>query len=424
MGMGQYFLRVIRGCLALLAFITIIMTAHFVRLYPMSILRLGGWLVWLPLLLAIFSVIVYIWAIWAQSTKRNIIPWNGVRYIGSLILFAAWLTPPSYGIHNTLEYLGRYNRTEEFFAFWNCGRPDCSLWFVIDICGFLMALLVLLEMILTYRYERSSNVRKADTLPTATVSGAGHVQQNSVNVQQQPDQPAVYYPPPRMTAPYQSYTTPHKEYPAAAPYQVSATGTPFSSSPYSNPQPTTLLVGPAPIQQQLVHQYVYGRAQQLSSTNDDYAIPRPDSTPQVSQQARVYQHSPSTTNTYGWVLKTTMAQKCTLQSQSARYACSFLLCVAWLVSPCHVINTLLGSLRKYASEDKFFTLWTCGTAGNPFNSWCKLRFGIDLCGFLMALLVFLEVTFTYLNERSLDAADKADTLPTTMVAAPGPGQQY
>ncbi|KAK3813207.1 MAG: hypothetical protein J3Q66DRAFT_412634, partial [Benniella sp.] len=123
---------------------------------------------------------------------------------------------------------------------------------------------------------------------------------------------------------------------------------------------------------------------------------------------------------YGWTLKASMAQKYTIQSHSARYACSFLLCAAWLVSPSHSVNSTLETLREYGLEDMFSEIWGCGNLGNPL---CKLRFGIDICGFLMALLVFLEVTLIYLNERSLNA-HKEGTLPTTVVVAPGPVQQF
>ena len=123
---------------------------------------------------------------------------------------------------------------------------------------------------------------------------------------------------------------------------------------------------------------------------------------------------------YSWALKAATAQKNIIQSNSARYACSLLLCVAWLLSPCYGVNSLLNNLRQYALEDEFFKAWACGNLGNPL---CKLRFGIDICGFLMALFVLLEVILTYLNERSPNA-HKAGTLPTTVVVAPGPGQQY
>ncbi|KAF9346098.1 hypothetical protein BGX34_004184, partial [Mortierella sp. NVP85] len=123
---------------------------------------------------------------------------------------------------------------------------------------------------------------------------------------------------------------------------------------------------------------------------------------------------------YSWALKAQGAKKNIIQSDSIRYACSFLLCAAWLASPSYGINSLLVNLRKYALEDQFFKLWACGNLGAPM---CRLRFGIDICCFLMALFVFLEVILAHLNGRSPDA-HRADTLPTTAVVASDPVQQY
>jgi len=210
--MGATLLRVLRIFLVLLAFSTLGMTVYLVREFHISISDPQGWSNWLPLFLAIFSGIAYSWALWA---KKNIISWNGVRYIGSLILAAAWLVSPIHTIVVLLDGLRQIAMEDRFFEVWNCssqGLTSCKISFATDICGFVMALFVLLEVILAYRYERSSKARKAGTLPTTVVVGPGPVQQYPAQpvqqfvyspVQQQPGQPAAYYPQPGMTAPFQ-----------------------------------------------------------------------------------------------------------------------------------------------------------------------------------------------------------------------------
>jgi len=207
--MGAKLLRVLRIFLVLLAFSTLGMTVYLVRLFQISISGPQGWSDWLPLFLAIFSVIAYSWALWAQ---KDIISWNGVRYIGSFIIGAAWLVSPIHTIFRLLDGLHQAAMEYQFFEVWNCSWQGCKISFAIDICGLVMALFVLLEVILAYRYERSSNARKAGTLPTTVIAGPGPVQQYPAQpvqqfaytpIQQQPGQPAVYYPQPGMTAPFQ-----------------------------------------------------------------------------------------------------------------------------------------------------------------------------------------------------------------------------
>jgi hypothetical protein len=180
------------------------------------------------------SVIAYSWAIKAQRAQKNIIQSNSARYTCSILFCAAWLASPSNAINELLEYLRRYGMEKEFFRFWDCGKPECNVGFAIDICGFLVALFVLLEAILAYIYERSSNVHRAGTLPTTIVVAPGPVQQYPAQpvqqfvynpVQQQPGQPAAYYPQPVMTTPYQ-------QGPIITPYQVS------QQAPAYQPYPT------------------------------------------------------------------------------------------------------------------------------------------------------------------------------------------
>jgi hypothetical protein len=175
------------------------------------------------LFLAILSIIAYSWALKAQMAQKNIIRSNSARYTGSVLFCIAWLVSPIYMIIALLDNLRKYALEDKFFEFWDCsrGEPSCRYGFAATICGFLMALFVLLEVILAYRYERSPNACKAGTLPTTVVAGPGPVQQypaqpvhqfafNPIQ-QQQPGQPsAVYYhPQPVMTAPYQSPAMPY-----------------------------------------------------------------------------------------------------------------------------------------------------------------------------------------------------------------------
>ncbi|KAK3813209.1 MAG: hypothetical protein J3Q66DRAFT_412637, partial [Benniella sp.] len=233
--MGPELLRVLRFCLVLLAFITFGIIAHTVRTYKISISDSAYWDVWLPFFLAIFCVIVYSWALKAQTAQKNIIQSNGARYIGSLILYAAWLASPSFTIHNILYNIRQYELEGDFFEYWNCGSPGCHLGFAQGICSFLMALFVLLELILAYLYERSFNVHRANPRPTTIVVGPPPVQQYPYNpaqpvqqfvydpvLPQQPgQQPQAYYPQPVIrpviTAPYNQSPTFLEQAPAYQP---------------------------------------------------------------------------------------------------------------------------------------------------------------------------------------------------------------
>jgi hypothetical protein len=202
--MGQGFLRVIRGCLVLLALVTIFAAAQFVRIYQVPISNPKQWHRWLPLFLAILSVIVYSWALGAQSAQKNITQSHGARYICSLLLFAAWLASPIYMVITILDVLRQYGLQDDFFEYWDCNRlggGSCLYGFATDICGFVMALFVLLEVILVCLNERSLNARKAGILPTTVVVGPGLVQQYPA----QPVQQLAYVPVQQvMTVPYQA----------------------------------------------------------------------------------------------------------------------------------------------------------------------------------------------------------------------------
>ncbi|KAK3813043.1 MAG: hypothetical protein J3Q66DRAFT_412406, partial [Benniella sp.] len=198
--MGAKLLRVLRIFLVLLALSTLGLAAYYLIRFRISISDPLYWYRWLQLFLAIFSAITYIWALWAP---KNIIKWNGIHYIGSLILAAAWLVCPIYWIILEFSYLRQFALEDKFFEYWSCNiilGPLCKIRFAADICGFVMTLFVLLEVILAHRDERSSKARKAGTLPTTVVAGPGPVQQYPA----QPGQPAAYYyPQPGMTGPYQ-----------------------------------------------------------------------------------------------------------------------------------------------------------------------------------------------------------------------------
>ncbi|KAK3813202.1 MAG: hypothetical protein J3Q66DRAFT_347621 [Benniella sp.] len=196
--MGQGFLQVIRGCLILLALATIIMAAQFVRIYQIQISDSKQWHRWMPLILAILSVIVFSWILGAQSAQKSFSRSNGARYICSLLLCAAWLVSPIYMIIIILDLLRPYALEDQFFEYWYCRiEPSCKYGFATDVCSFLMALFVLLEAISVYLYGLSRKARKAGALPTTVMVGSG--------LQQYPAQPVHYVPVQQvMTVPYQS----------------------------------------------------------------------------------------------------------------------------------------------------------------------------------------------------------------------------
>ncbi|KAF9354051.1 hypothetical protein BGX34_011242 [Mortierella sp. NVP85] len=193
------------------------MTVHAMILEKILVFDTDYWPTWLPLFLAIFSLIAYTWALKAQKEQRNIIKSNAARYICSLLLCAAWLASPSYVIDVILDYLRQDNRTDQFFKYWNCDEPGCGPGFSIDLFCFFMAFFVFVEVIFAY-HERSSSLHGVGTLPTTVVS-PGPVQQYLAHpdqkivyspVQQPGLPPAAYHPQPVM---YQTRTMPHQQGP-------------------------------------------------------------------------------------------------------------------------------------------------------------------------------------------------------------------
>ncbi|KAK3813199.1 MAG: hypothetical protein J3Q66DRAFT_371747 [Benniella sp.] len=176
--MGQAFLKAIRSCLA---FITFTIVVHFLRLYELAVFDPEYWPTWLPLFLAIFSLIAYSWALKAQKEQRNIIKSNAARYTCSLLLCAAWLASPSYVVTLILSSPRQGGMADQFFKYWNCGKAVCNLG-SIDLCGFFMAFLVLVEVIFAY-HERSSNIHGADK-PTSVTVAPAPVQQQQQPIQQ------------------------------------------------------------------------------------------------------------------------------------------------------------------------------------------------------------------------------------------------
>jgi len=254
--MGQGFLKAIRGCLVLFAFITFVITVHAVRLYEIPISEPKTWPTWTPLFLSIFSLIAYSWALKAQKEQRNIIKSNAARYTCSLLLCAAWLASPSYVVNVILSYLRRrYNSTDQFFDFWNCDLPGCSLGIAIYLFGFFMAFFVFVEVIFAYQ-ERSSDIHGADARPASIIIGPAPVPQQQLSpvhqysaqpvqqyayapVVQQPGQPMAYYPQPVMAVPYQSPTMPYQQGPTT-PYQVATSPHQvLQMAPANQPYPTS-----------------------------------------------------------------------------------------------------------------------------------------------------------------------------------------
>jgi hypothetical protein len=234
--MGQGYLQAIRGCLVLFAFITFILTIQFMRFFGIPMFNTDYWDSWLPLLLAILSITAYSWALKAQAARKNIIQSNAVRYTCSFLLCGAWLGSPSYTVDSILDFLSRYNRTDEFFEYWNCSKPGCGVGFAMDLFGFIIGFLVFVEMIFAY-YERSSNVHEAGTLPTTVVVSAGPVQQYTAQPVQQivyspvlQQQPVAYHPQPVM---YHTSTMPHQQGPTTTAYQVTQQASAYQ--PYPTP---------------------------------------------------------------------------------------------------------------------------------------------------------------------------------------------
>jgi len=218
--MGLGFLRVLRILLVLLAFIIFVSAVHYVRL-------LGGLDMGVAAFLAIYSGIAYSWALKAQAAKMNIIKSNAARCTGSLLLCVAWLITRGYATPYIFgrSYYDRNPCTEE-----ECGdlRP---LAIIVELGGVIVAILVFLEVIFAYRYERSSRALKRDTEAMGNIivgpapvqpeiQHAHYAPQQYVygQAQPQPGQPLMHYPQPAMTASHQKLTMPNQD--PAASYKI------------------------------------------------------------------------------------------------------------------------------------------------------------------------------------------------------------
>jgi len=193
--MGLGFLRALRICLVLFTSIFFILFATTMGRYLDY--EVSSWYTWVTLFLAIYVGIAYGWALKAQAAKRNIIKSNCARGTGSLLLCAAWL----FFHYGVLFHSG-------------CEQPECSLEFAMDLFGFFVAILIFLELIFAYRYERSFKALKRDTEATSNIivcpapvpSAPLYAHQYVYDPTQQPGQPLMYYPQPVMTGPYQTPT--------------------------------------------------------------------------------------------------------------------------------------------------------------------------------------------------------------------------
>jgi hypothetical protein len=102
---------------------------------------------------------------------------------------------------------------------------------------------------------------------------------------------------------------------------------------------------------------------------------------------------------YGWALKAQATKRNIIKSNAVRYTCSLLLCAAWLFSRNYTIYWISGQYDR--------------------NN--ILGFAIDIGGFIMAFLVFLELIFAYRYERSSRAL-KRDAPATNIIIGPAPVQ--
>lgn len=221
--MGLGILRAIRICLLLLAFANGLLAIYGVKTGEHRE-DMNMWTVWLPLVLAIISDISYTLAVRAQRAGTIIIESNATRYTCAFFLCVAWLVSPSY----VVNYIAQGVPSQYFFEVWNCSYDtQCGVWFAADLCGFLMAFFVFLEMIFAHRYERSSTAYKSDTSTTVIVGPAlvqpapqnSHLAPHQYVYGSAPSQPAAYYPQqPAMAAPYPAPTMPYQA--SATPYQV------------------------------------------------------------------------------------------------------------------------------------------------------------------------------------------------------------
>ncbi|KAK3813192.1 MAG: hypothetical protein J3Q66DRAFT_442421 [Benniella sp.] len=98
---------------------------------------------------------------------------------------------------------------------------------------------------------------------------------------------------------------------------------------------------------------------------------------------------------YGWALKAQAAKMNIIKSNAVRYTCSFLLYAAWLAS-----------------------------RGYVFPDYHDNDFGIatDICGLIMAHLVFLELIFAYRYERSSKALKRDAEAMGNIIVGPAPVQ--
>ncbi|KAF9344128.1 hypothetical protein BGX34_005968 [Mortierella sp. NVP85] len=141
--MGLGLLRALRICLVLFASIFFILVAIDMGLDQDYKARY--WITWVSLFFAIYAGIAYGWALKAQAAKRNIIKPN----------CTVWLLFRRYGVL--------------FYPQHACGERACSFEFFIEFFGFSVGILIFLELIFAYRYERSFKALKKDTEATHNI---------------------------------------------------------------------------------------------------------------------------------------------------------------------------------------------------------------------------------------------------------------
>ncbi|KAG0246659.1 hypothetical protein B0O80DRAFT_482696 [Mortierella sp. GBAus27b] len=172
-----------------------------------------AWVVWLPLAIALVTDITMTLALQPRTYVQS----TPCRNTFLILMAIVWLVSPSFRLNRVTTIGSRYGIDP--MKIWSCGSTWCDILLALDVLGFIAAFLIVVEMFLAHRYERS-----AKQTPVATFIVT-------------PDAPQHYIPMHQpVTAPYQP------GYPQAspAPYPAAAHPYPYQApvSPYQAPGTT------------------------------------------------------------------------------------------------------------------------------------------------------------------------------------------
>ncbi|KAF9949572.1 hypothetical protein BGZ72_008676 [Mortierella alpina] len=202
-------LLTLRILLWLMTTIVLAFSAYLITRFNIRF-RASTWAMWMRLILAVISNVVY-----SFSFRKQSFAGRGSRGAFMFLVCLAWFVPSTYSVRNIIRLYGG----PQFFRTWNCGLVECTLSMILDILGWLIGLFGLLEVYLADKYERVYG-QKPSTTTTAIFLAPGAQQTAYIPLEaQQQQQPVV-----------SSYAYQHQGYDQSQPLQAS----PYHPQPGAN----------------------------------------------------------------------------------------------------------------------------------------------------------------------------------------------